>query len=111
MVPCGDCCFSLCGVRLTQCCQNVPELSAHDCAITLFVKHPQTLNKVLKRSTVLGLADVLVHGQELVKVEHLALHVCGSNVMKLYVRHVSFYSQKSDVHIDSKGIDPCTDCA
>ena len=68
----------LCAVRLTQCCQNVPELSSHDGAVPLLVKDPQTLHKVLITSTVLGPADVLVDGEELVKVKHLGLHLCGN---------------------------------
>lgn len=62
---------------LTQCCQNVPELSSHDCAVSLLVENPQTLHKVLKCSTVFGLANVLVYWQKLVKVKHLGLHFCG----------------------------------
>lgn len=62
-------------VPLTQGCQNVPELSSHDRAVPLLVEHPQALHKILIRSAFLGLADVLVHGQELLEVEHFALHV------------------------------------
>lgn len=60
---------------LTQGCQNVPELSSHDRAIPLFVKHPEALHKVLIGPAVLGPADVLVYGQKLLKVEHFGLHV------------------------------------
>lgn len=54
----------------------MPELSAHDRAIAFLVKDPQTFNKVLKCATVLRLANVLVNGQKLLKVQHLGLHVC-----------------------------------
>lgn len=63
-------------VQLTQGCQNVPELSSHNRAIPLLVKHPEALHKVLIGSAVLGPADVLVYGQKLLKVEHFGLHVC-----------------------------------
>lgn len=62
-------------VQLTQGCQNVPELSSHDSAIPLLVKHPEALHKVLIGPAVLGPADVLVYGQKLLKVEHFDLHV------------------------------------
>jgi len=65
---------------LTQRGEHVSELSTHDRAVALLVEHPQTLNKVLKRSPVLGLADVLVDGQELVKVQHFGLHIWRENV-------------------------------
>lgn len=61
---------------LTQRCQDVSELGTHDRAVPLLVKNPQALHKVLKRAAVLCLANVLVYGQKLVKVQHLGLHVC-----------------------------------
>lgn len=65
-----------CGRWLTQRCQDVSELSTHDRAVPLLVKNPQALHKVLKRAAVLCLANVLVYGQKLLKVQHLGLHVC-----------------------------------
>lgn len=62
-------------LKLTQSSEDVSELSAHHCSVPLFVEHSQALNKVLKGATVFGLADVLMHGQELVKVQHLHLHI------------------------------------
>lgn len=53
----------------------MPELSTHDRAIPLLVKHSEALHKILIGAAVLGPADVLVYGQELLKVEHFCLHV------------------------------------
>ena len=53
----------------------------HYCAIALLVENTQPLHKVLKCATVLGLADVLMNGQEAVEVQHLGRHVCQYNIL------------------------------
>lgn len=52
----------------TQCGEDVSELSAHHRAVSFLIEDSQSLNEVLKCAATFGLADVLVHGQELVEV-------------------------------------------
>lgn len=62
-------------MKLTQSGEDVSEFSAHHGPVSLFVEHPQALDEVLKGAAVFGLADVLMHGQELVEIQHLHLHI------------------------------------
>lgn len=63
-------------LKLTQGSEDVSEFSTHHCSIALFVEHSQALNEVFKCAAVFGLADVLMNGQELIKIQHLHLHFC-----------------------------------
>ncbi|KAG5840887.1 hypothetical protein ANANG_G00193480, partial [Anguilla anguilla] len=55
--------------------QDMPELRPHDGAVALLVEDPEAFHEVLKISLVLGAGDVLEHGQEGLKVQHLDVHV------------------------------------
>lgn len=63
-------------LKLTQGSEDVSEFSTHHCSIALFVEHSQALNEVFKGAAVFGLADVLMQGQELFKIQHLYTHFC-----------------------------------
>lgn len=62
-------------VHLTQSSQNVAEFSPHHCSISLLVEHTQTFHKVLIGARVFRLGNMLEHGQEGFKVNHLGVHV------------------------------------
>lgn len=62
-------------VFLTQRGQDVAELGSHDRPVPLLVKHPEPFHEILVGPGVLGLGDVLEHGQEGLKVDHLGVHL------------------------------------
>uniref|UniRef100_A0A480FX35 Myosin light polypeptide 6 n=1 Tax=Sus scrofa TaxID=9823 RepID=A0A480FX35_PIG len=66
--------FFLCHL-LTQCDKNMPDLRTHDGAVALLVEHPQAFDIVLVGALVLVLGHSLQHGQEVLEVQHLHVHL------------------------------------
>lgn len=68
---------------LTQSGKDMAELSTHDSAIAFLVKDTQPLNKVFIASLVFVVGDSLHHGQKLLELDFLSIHlwkkiaVCG----------------------------------
>lgn len=54
----------------------MPDLGTHDSAVPLLVKHPKAFDIVLIGALVLVLGHSLQHGQEVLKVQHLHVHLC-----------------------------------
>ncbi len=61
---------------LTQCWQNDTQLSTHYCSVALLIEYTQTLNIVVVFCLVWAVDHILQHGQETLKVDSLAWHVC-----------------------------------
>ena len=62
---------------LTQGDKDVADLCAHHGAVALLVEDGQPLHVVLKAALVLVLGDGLHHGQELLEVQRLQVHLWG----------------------------------
>ncbi|KAL0594240.1 hypothetical protein AAY473_036640 [Plecturocebus cupreus] len=74
-VPCHPhLCIILCHL-LTQCDKNVPDFSTHDGAISFLVKPRKSFNIILTDALVLVLGHYLQHGQKVLKVQHLHIHL------------------------------------
>lgn len=56
------------------------QLCSHHRPVSLLVEDTQAFDDIFKRALVLVFSDGLEHGQELLKIQQLVVHLCGSPV-------------------------------